>query len=81
MCKSYDNHPYESWLTNYQISAYLIKRSGGQCHRLYVLGLLSGIVQSESYASLGYTKRYLHLALMSNSYIEWMHVDDFREIG
>ena len=26
------------------ISAYLIRRSGGRCHRLYVLGLLSGII-------------------------------------
>ena len=70
----------ESWLTSYQISAYLIKRSGGLCQRLYVLGLLSGIIQSKSCASLGYSWRYLHHALMSNNYIEWMHVDDFREI-
>ena len=42
--------------------------------------MLSGIVESEYCASLGYAKRYLHLALMSNDYIEWMHVDDIREI-
>ena len=70
----------ESWLTSYQISAYLIRRSGGRCHCLYVLGLLSGNVHSKSCASLGYTRRYVHPALMSNSYIEWMHMDEFREI-
>ena len=80
MCGSYDSHTSENWLTNYQIYAYLIRRSDGRCHRLYVLGLLSSIVQSESYASFGYTRRYLNLAIMSNNYIEWMDVDDFKEI-
>ena len=32
----------ESWLTRYRIYAYLIRRSSGRCHRLYVLRLLSG---------------------------------------
>ena len=81
MCRSYGSHTSESWLTNYHISTDLIRRFGRRCHYLFVLGLLSGIVQSESYASLGYTRRYLHRALMSNSYIEWTHVDEFREIG
>ena len=52
MCRFYGSHTLESWLTSYQISAYLIRRSGEQCHRLYVLELLSDIVQNESYASL-----------------------------
>ena len=71
----------ESWLTNYQISAYLIKRSSERCHRLYVLGLSSGIVQNMSCVGLGYSRRYLQRALMSNGYIGWMHVDELREIG
>ena len=43
--------------------------------------LLSGIVQSESYTSLDYIRRYLQLALTSNSYIEWMHMGDNSVIG
>ena len=81
MCRFYGSYTSESWLTSYQIFAYLIRRSGGRCHCLYVLGLLSGIIQSKSCTSLGYSRRYLHCALMSRRYIEWMHVDEFKEIG
>ena len=80
MCRSYGSYTSKSWLTSYQIFAYPIRRSGGRCHRLYVLGLLSGIIQSESCTSLGYSRRYLNHALMSSNYIEWMRVDEFREI-